>query len=100
MNLTPQQWLAIVVAICAFLSGGSAAAQMSDIIGPPLAHTVGSIFGLAAGIGSIILATVTSQKAQVTSVEAMPGVTKIVTNPQANTTLRALADSDAHPKVE
>ena len=57
--------------------------------------------GLAAAIIPLVYSFLANtQKQQIKTVEAMPGVTKILTNAQATPTLEAMAQSDAHPKVE
>lgn len=102
--MTLTQKLALAISILGFLAG--AGSQLGDIFSPigtaaPLiVKEIISISGFAGGILGIVLATLTGQSSQVKAVEAMPGVSKIITNMQANATLKALADSDEHPKVE
>lgn len=66
-------------------------------------NTVTAVTAVAAFIGIIwsgTAAILTGQAAQIKAVEAMPGVSRIVTNTQASPVLAEIAQSDAHPKVE
>lgn len=91
--------LSTVVAVLGVLV--TASANLTDIFGPSTAKAVVSIAGLAMSILSAINGVLFQGQAnQVKAVEAMPGVSKIITNTAANATLSALAQSDDHPKVE
>jgi hypothetical protein len=59
------------------------------------------IGGIVAAVIPLIYSYIAnSQKAQVKAVEEMPGVSKIVTNEQANVTLASLVTDPTHPKVQ
>lgn len=95
MNLTPQQWLAMAVGLCAFLAGSGSAAQLSEIFGGSVAGDIAAGCGLLGGILTIPLTMLSGQAAQVRAVASLPGVEKIQTNNDANGTLKAIAQSDA-----
>ncbi len=119
--MNTQEKLAVAVAVLSFLAGASA--QLSDVFAPlgayaPILVTeITTLCGLAGGILAIILKAKSSTEAQVRAVVSQgddpdvqralvlrvadyPGVTKIVTNPQARPTLQALANDPAVDKVE
>lgn len=76
-------------------------ANLTDLFGQGTARLIVSASGLIMSILSALNAVMfQGQAAHVQAVEAMPGVSRIITNPQANATLAALAASDDHPKVE
>ncbi len=88
-----------VVAVLGVLVISSA--NLTDLFGQGVARTIVSASGLVMSILSALNAVMFQGQAnQVKAVAAMPGVSKIITNTDANETLKALADSDANPKVE
>lgn len=97
--MTLPQAISIFVAVCAFLSTGSAAAQVTDIVGADIGHLITSLCGLLGGIGAIVLTTLTTERAQIQAVEQRPGVTKIVTNVNAIGKLAELSADPDHPKI-
>ncbi len=96
-SLTPAQWFAITLAILGVLGG--ATAQLSDLFGPKLAHSLVTVSSLLTTILSAIMVPLTGQSAQIAAVNAMPGVSSILVNAQANPTLAAAA-VDPNSKVE
>ena len=89
MNITPIQWMLIVIAALGAISGGSA--QMTDLFGQTVAKDIASAASFLSSIISAILMPLTGQSAQIKSVLAMPGVDKIDVNAQANPTLASIA---------
>lgn len=96
-TLTPAQWFAISLAILGVLGG--ATAQLTDVFGPGLAHSISTISSLLTTILSAIMVPLTGQSAQIKAVNDMPGVSSIVVNKQANQALAAIA-IDPATKVE
>lgn len=96
-NLTPNQWFAIIIAILSALAG--ATAQLSDLFGAQVAHSIVTVSTLLTTIMSSVLVSLTSQSAQIRNVNAMPGVDRIVVNKDANLAL-AQAVADPSNKVE
>lgn len=97
MNLTGKQILAIIAAVVSALM--LATTQLTDIFGPAIAKTVVSTAALANMILNSIIAALTGQANLVKDVQAMPGISRIVTNAQANETLNAIAEDPANAKV-
>lgn len=97
MNLNTNQVLAIILAILSVLSGS--AAQLTDIFGVSAAKYIISTASLAMSVLSSVLAVLSSQDKIVKTVAAMPGVQRIDVNPQANSTLAAIAIDPMQPKI-
>lgn len=97
MNINLKQALAIAGAVLAVLAVSTA--QLTDIVGLPMAKTIVSMAGLLNAVISSVLAVISSQAGLVADVQAMPGVEKITVNAQANQTLAGMAMSDNNPKV-
>jgi len=89
MNLTPLQWIGIILAVNGALTG--ATAQLTDLFGPTIAKDIVSVASLASAILGGIITSMSGQAAQVKSVLAMPGVEKVTVNAQANQTLASMA---------
>lgn len=98
MNLTSKQWFQIISGINGGLITG--AALLQTLFGQDL--TIKIVAGL--GIFGIMLnsigAAVSGQANLVKDVQAMPGVSKIVVNDQANSALVAVANDPTNTKVE
>lgn len=98
MNITRAQWFQITSFIFSSIATGTA--FLTPIIGSTrltlIVGGAGFINMLVNGIGAIL----TGQAQQVLAVQAMPGVSKIVTNDQANTTLAQIASDPANTKIE
>lgn len=91
--------LSAVVAVLGVLV--TASANLTDIFGPNAAKLVVSVAGLAMSVISALNAALFQGQANlVTAVAAMPGVSRIITNHQANDTLASIANDPANPKVE
>lgn len=97
MNLTGKQILSIVAAVVSALM--LATTQLTDIFGASTAKLIVSAAALANMILNSIVAALTGQANLVKDVQAMPGVSKIVTNAQANETLSAIAADPSNTKV-
>ena len=89
MNITPIQWMLIVIAALGAISGGSA--QMTDLFGAVISKDIASAASFLSSIISAILMPLTGQSAQIKAVAAMPGVEKVEVNAKANPTLATLA---------
>lgn len=97
MNLTNKQYLAIGMAILAFLSASSG--QMTEFLGPEIAKGIASGSAFINGILAAVLAAITGQSSLVKDVQAMPGVQKIEVNSQANQTLASMAVDPSEDKI-
>lgn len=97
-NLTAGQWLGIILAVLGVLAASTV--QLTDLFGPSIAKTIGTVANLLMTTLSSILVVITGQAAQLQAVQAMPGVEKITVNARANETLATLAVDPAQPKIE
>lgn len=103
-NLTTAQKIALTIAILGFVAGASA--QLTNIlapfgsIAPVIVSEIVSLSVFVSGILGIVLMFVTGQGSQVAAVQAMPGVSKIVVNQNANATLATLAIDPSQDKFE
>lgn len=98
MNVTRNQWLQIAAVV---LSACIAANTLwTQLFGAGTATVVISLLGLANTILAGVTYVLTGQSQQVRDVQAMPGVSKIVVNNQANATLAAVADDPSNTKVQ
>ncbi len=89
MNLNRNQIIAITIAVLSVMAGSTA--QLTDLFGAGIAHTIISVSGLCNTILSSVMVVITSQGGQVRDVLAMPGVEKISVNAAANKTLAEIA---------
>ena len=97
LNLTPLQIMGILLVINGALIGSTA--QLTDIMGPSMAHIIVSVASLINSILGGIVTMFSGQSAQVKNVLAMPGVDHISINAQANQTLSAIAVDPAVDKI-
>ena len=97
MNLNRNQIIAIVLVVLGVLA--ASAAQLTDLFGAKIAHTIISSSSLLMSILSGVLAVLTGQSGILKDVQAMPGVDKVVVNKDANSTLAAAA-VNPNSKVE
>jgi len=97
VNLNRNQIISIVIAVLSVMAGSTA--QLTDLFGPGIAHTIISVAGLCNTILSSVMVIITSQGAQVRDVLAMPGVEKINVNAAANKTLAAIAIDPSVDKI-
>ncbi len=95
MNVTQDQVLSVVRWVIA--TGGGYAAGKGWITADQTNLIAGVAVAAVPLVWSILAHT---QTAQVRTVAAMPGVEKIVTNDQANPTLKGLGDSKAPEDVK
>lgn len=98
MNITRNQWLAIIVLVLSVSSG--ATAQLTDIFGPGMAKILGSLSSLGATIVSGVQLILGGQGQQVKDVAAMPGVEQVTINANANQALATVAVDPAQTKIE
>jgi len=89
INLTPLQMMGIALVINGALIGSTA--QLTDIMGPHIAHIIVSVASLANSVLGGVVTMFSGQATQVKNVLAMPGVQHIDINAQANSTLAAIA---------
>lgn len=97
MNLNGKQLIAILIAVLSVLAASTA--QLNDIFGPVAAKYIVSVAGLLTACLSTVLMVTTSQSSVVRDVAAMPGVSQITVNAQANKALAAIAMDPAADKV-
>lgn len=98
MNLTPVQIMALILVVLGAISGGTT--QLVDIVGPVATKVLVSAASLLTTVISGFVLVLTGQSSMIKSVQAMPGVDKIVVNAQANTTLASLAVDPNQAKIE
>lgn len=96
-SLTPAQWFAIIMAILGVLGG--ATAQLNDLFGPKLAHSIVTASSLLTTVMSALLVPLTGQSAQLKAVNSMPGIDQVIVNKNANQTLAAIT-VDPNTKFE
>lgn len=97
LNLTPLQIIGIILVINGALIGSTA--QLTDLMGASLAHTIVSIASLGNSILGGVVTMFSSQGQQVKNVAGMLGVERITVNAQANQTLAQVATDVAQPKI-
>jgi hypothetical protein len=98
LNLTPIQILGIILVINGALIGSTA--QLTDLMGPHVAHMIVSVCSLGNSILGGIVTMFGSQSAQVKNVLAMPGIDSIKVNAQANQALAQIAVDPAQDKID
>ena len=102
--MTLIQKIALSIAVLGFLSG--ATTQLTDILAPfgsfapVIVKEIVSLAGVVSGILGVVLSFMTGQAKQVQTVQAMPGVEKIVVNEKASAALATLAVDPAQDKIE
>ena len=92
MNLTRNQWFAIVGVILSALM--TSTAFLTDTFGPTTAHSIIGAAGFVNMIMNGIVVTLSGQTQQIKDVTAMSGVERITVNAQANQALAAVAVSN------
>lgn len=110
MNLTTSQIFQIGAAVICF--GVAVAPQFGvdpkavSLIGGAFGTLWGTIGGILTGQGAQVqsvtqaaLSDPATQRAVLATVEKMRGVDQIVTNEQANATVKSMAADPAHPKI-
>ncbi len=97
-NLTPVQMLCIVIAVLGALS--TSTTNLTDIFGPHETKIIVSVANLLVTVLSSIMAFLTGQGSQISAVQAMPGVDKILVNKNAGSTLATMALDPANDKIE
>ncbi len=97
IKLNGKQIIQIIGVIISVLMVSSA--QLTDLLGAPLAKTIVTIAGLANMTLQGITVALTTQSAQVRDVAAMPGVEKITVNATANAALATMAVDKNQDKV-
>lgn len=97
-TITPLQWLGIVILFNGTIVGGTAALTQMGL--PPVVVQALSAFcGLANVFLGGLVTMFGGQAAMVKGVQAMPGVSRIAINENANATLAQLATDPAQSKV-
>ena len=97
MKLTGIQVVLILIAVLGALTG--ATAQLTDVFGAGVAHTIVSGSSLLSTIMTAILVPLTGQAGMLRSVQALPGVEAITVNAQANSSLAAMAVDPNQDKI-
>jgi hypothetical protein len=97
MNFTFQQKLTIAIGIVGAATSAFGALQPIMTSTEALIGTV--VFGFISGCLGVVATVVSSQGSLVTTVAAMPGVTRISVNEQASSALASVATDPAQPKV-
>lgn len=97
MNLTNKQYVAIAMAVLAFLAASTG--QMTEFLGPTLAKSVASGASFINGLLASIMAVIIGQGAIVRDVRSMPGVENIEVNAKANAVLASLAVDPKEDKI-
>lgn len=95
MNLN--QILAVSIAILGVLMASTA--QLNDLLGTTVAHTIVSLAGLLNSIIASMLAVFTGNAGMLKSVAALPSVDRVQVNTQATPALAAVAVDPEQPKV-
>lgn len=97
MEITRNQWIAIVILILSVNMG--ATAQLTDLFGPYAAKLVVSFSSIGASILAGVQIILGGQSTQIKDVRSMPGVEHIEVNEHANATLAAIAVDPDEPKI-
>src|SRR5260221_9501208 len=97
MNVTRNQWFAIVILLLTVLTGGSA--QLTDLIGAYATKLVISFSTLATGFLAGAQIILGGQGQQVRDVANMPGVERVSINASANPTLASGAVDPLQSKI-
>lgn len=98
MNLNRGQVLSIVIAVLGVLV--ASASQLTDLVGPTMTKTIVSFSTLLMSTLASVNTILQSQGSQISAVNAMPGVEKIVVNSQANATLATMTVDPKQTKLE
>ena len=103
MSLTIAQKIALSIGILGFVATGGT--QLTDIfaplgsMAPIVVKEIVSLAGFATGVLGIVLTFLTGQGSQISAVQAMAGVEKIIVNAQANPTLATMAVDQTQNKI-
>lgn len=97
MNITRNQWIAIIILALGLISG--ATGQMTDIFGAGAAKSIASAASFMSSFVAGIQVILGGQSQQVKDVAAMPGVEKVTVNATANSALATLAVDPKQDKV-
>lgn len=97
-KLTTQQWFIIAIGMCSTLGGLTA--QLTQLFGAAIASDVAAAVGILGGLIAVPASVVSGQASQLSAVQAMPGVSKVLIGPQANTTAAQMAVSGDNPKIQ
>lgn len=98
MNLNRGQWLSIVIAVLGVWVASTT--QLNDLVGPALTKVIIAGSTLTMSTLAAINTIVQGQGSQLSAVQAMPGVEKILVNSQANGTLATMTVDPAQTKME
>ncbi len=97
LNLNGKQIIQIVGVLISVAMVSTA--QLTDLLGAPVAKTIVTIAGLLNMILQGITVSLTTQTAQLHDVAAMPGVDRITINANASPAAAAVATDKDQPKV-
>jgi len=97
LNLNGKQIIQIIGVIISVLMVSSA--QLTDLLGAPLAKTIVTVAGLLNMVLQGITVALTTQTAQIQDVAAMPGVERISINENASPAAASVAVDPAQTKV-
>ena len=97
MNVTPLQWLGIILIVNGTLAG--ATTQLTTLFGVSIANDILAVASIGSGIVGGLVTMFGGQSSMIKSVAAMPGVDRINVNAAANPTLASVAVDPNQPKV-
>lgn len=97
MDITRNQWIAIIILALGLISG--ATGQMTDIFGAGAAKSIASSASFLSSFVAGLQIILGGQSQQVLDVKNMPGVEKIDINAKANQTLAKMALDPSVDKV-
>lgn len=97
MNITRNQWIAIVILALGLISG--ATGQMTDIFGAGAAKSIASAASFMSSFVAGVQIILGGQRQQVLDVKNMPGVEPIRVNEKAGPALAAMAVDPTVDKI-
>lgn len=98
MTINRGQILSIIIAVLGVWV--AAGAQLTDLFGPGATKLIIAGSTLTMSTLAAVNVVLQSQGSQITAVQAMPGVDKIVVNEKANATLATMAVDQANDKIQ
>lgn len=97
MEITRNQWIAILILALGLISG--ATGQMTEIFGSGPAKSIASAASFFSSFVAGVQIILGGQGQQVRDVRAMDGVDRVLVNEKANQTLAKIATDPNEPKV-
>lgn len=92
------KWVFVAIGVLTFLAGASA--QFQTLFGEHTAQIIGAVLVLVNGSLSVVGMVISGQSGQLNAVRAMPGVSSITVNSQANPALAAMAVDPGYSKIK